>query len=113
MVCLLPAPPPLLHATYPLFLPSRSLPLLFPSAPLVLPLRNLPAHSLTLLHIGMIHWDGANFSHSAENVTFSIEGGGSVPVLRAFLRSIDGEEFSRDVNLSERIENHDGRFVYV
>ncbi|TGO35626.1 hypothetical protein BHYA_0152g00250 [Botrytis hyacinthi] len=61
---------------------------------------------------GMIHWDGVNFSHSAENVTFSIEGGGEVPVLRTFLRSRDGEEFSRDVNLAERIENHNGQFVY-
>ncbi|KAF7906807.1 hypothetical protein EAF00_001085 [Botryotinia globosa] len=79
---------------------------------------------------GMIHWDGVNyksslslnchcltlridFSHSAENVTFSIEGGGQVPVLRTFLRSRDGEEFSRDVNLAERIENHNGQFVYA
>ncbi|EKG18721.1 Cyanovirin-N [Macrophomina phaseolina MS6] len=62
---------------------------------------------------GMIHWDGRDFSHSAENVTFSIEGGGEVPVLRTFLRSIDGEEFARDVNLAERIQNHDGNFVYV
>lgn len=62
---------------------------------------------------GMIHWDGRDFSHSAENVTFSIEGGGEVPVLRTFLRSVDGDEFARDVNLSERIQNHDGRFVYV
>ncbi|QSZ35385.1 hypothetical protein DSL72_008255 [Monilinia vaccinii-corymbosi] len=62
---------------------------------------------------GMIHWDGQNFSHSAENVTFSIEGGGQVPVLRAFLRSVDGEEFSRDVNLAERIRNDNGRFIYV
>ncbi|KAL1625500.1 hypothetical protein SLS56_007322 [Neofusicoccum ribis] len=61
---------------------------------------------------GMIHWDGRDFSHSAENVTFSIEGGGEVPVLRTFLRSIDGEEFARDVNLAERIQNHDGHFVY-
>ncbi|ESZ96272.1 hypothetical protein SBOR_3327 [Sclerotinia borealis F-4128] len=62
---------------------------------------------------GMIHWDGENFSHSAENVTFSIEGGGEVPVLRTFLRSSDGEEFSRDVNLAERIENINGRFEYI
>ncbi|KKY22195.1 putative cyanovirin-n family protein [Diplodia seriata] len=62
---------------------------------------------------GMIHWDGRDFSHSAENVTFSIEGGGQVPVLRTFLKSVEGEEYARDVNLAERIENHDGRFVYV
>lgn len=61
----------------------------------------------------MIHWDGVNFSQSAEHVTFSIEGGGEVPVLRAFLRSSDGEEFARDVNLAERIQNHNGNFVYV
>ncbi|KAI9644019.1 hypothetical protein NHQ30_007371 [Ciborinia camelliae] len=62
---------------------------------------------------GMIHWDGQDFSLTAENVTFHIEGGASVPVLRTWLRSIDGEEFSRDVNLAERIGNDNGRFVYV
>ncbi|KAF2083806.1 Cyanovirin-N [Saccharata proteae CBS 121410] len=61
---------------------------------------------------GTFHWDGGNFSQSAENVHFAIEGGGQVPVLRANLFNENGEAESRDVNLSERIENHDGRFVY-
>ncbi|KAM3068925.1 hypothetical protein ACMFMG_004099 [Clarireedia jacksonii] len=61
---------------------------------------------------GMIHWDGNNFSHSSEDVTFHIEGGAQVPVLRAHLRSRDGEEFSRDVNLAERIQNRNGEFYY-
>lgn len=62
---------------------------------------------------GMIHWDGQNFSLSAEDVTFHIEGGAQVPVLRTHLRSRDGEAFSRDVNLAERIGNNDGRFEYI
>lgn len=52
------------------------------------------------------------FSQSAQGAHFAIEGGASVPVLRAELRNENGEYFSRDVNLSERIENHNGRFVY-
>ncbi|BDD55366.1 hypothetical protein MAP00_000892 [Monascus purpureus] len=62
---------------------------------------------------GSFSWDGANFSESAEDVTFSIEGDGQVPVLRALLYNSAGETFPRDVNLAERIENHDGAFVYV
>lgn len=62
---------------------------------------------------GSFSWDGANFSESAEDVTFSIEGDGQVPVLRALLYNSAGETFPRDVNLAERIENHDGAFVYI
>ncbi|KAF2703796.1 Cyanovirin-N [Pleomassaria siparia CBS 279.74] len=61
---------------------------------------------------GMIQWDGGNFSQSVENVEFSIEGGGEVPVLRCFCRDSEGNEYARDVNLSERISNQDGQFVY-
>ncbi|KAF7172648.1 hypothetical protein CNMCM5623_004798 [Aspergillus felis] len=61
---------------------------------------------------GHFQWDGVNFSQSAENVHFAIEGGGSVPVLRARLADVDGEYRDADVNLSERIENIDGRFVF-
>jgi hypothetical protein len=53
-----------------------------------------------------------NFSHSVENVEFQIEGGGEVPVLRCFCRDSEGNEFARDVNLSERIENQNGQFVF-
>ncbi|PVH95569.1 CNVH-domain-containing protein [Periconia macrospinosa] len=61
---------------------------------------------------GQIHWDGVNFSQSVDNVEFHIEGGGSVPVLRCFCRTSDGQEFARDVNLAERIKNDNGSFVY-
>ncbi|PQE28588.1 Cyanovirin-N protein [Rutstroemia sp. NJR-2017a WRK4] len=61
---------------------------------------------------GMIQWDGRDFSHSAEAVTFHMEGGANVPVLRTHLKSRDGEDYSRDVNLAERIGNENGRFVF-
>ena len=52
------------------------------------------------------------FSKTAENVHFAIEGGASVPVLRARLRKLDGSYVDSAVNLAERIKNVDGRFVY-
>ncbi|GAQ11556.1 cyanovirin-N homolog [Aspergillus lentulus] len=61
---------------------------------------------------GRFQWDGVGFSHSAEDVHFAIEGDGEVPVLRARLANADGEFQSADVNLSERIENIDGQFVF-
>ncbi|KAF2797568.1 Cyanovirin-N [Melanomma pulvis-pyrius CBS 109.77] len=61
---------------------------------------------------GEIQWDSANFSHSVDNVEFRIEGDGEVPVLRCRCRDSDGNEFARDVNLSERIENQNGQFVF-
>ncbi|RDW70979.1 cyanovirin-n family protein [Coleophoma cylindrospora] len=61
---------------------------------------------------GRFEWEGQGFSQSAENVEFSIEGGGEVPVLRANLRNVEGEIIPCDVNLSERIENHNGQFVF-
>ncbi|KAL2131518.1 hypothetical protein VTI74DRAFT_4939 [Chaetomium olivicolor] len=62
---------------------------------------------------GNFEWGGENFSHSAENITFSLEGGDSVPVLRAGLRNVEGEVVYRDINLAERIGNNDGRFEFV
>lgn len=62
---------------------------------------------------GHFKWDSSNFSETAENIRFDIEGGGQVPVLRAALRGLDGEMYERDLNLAERIENHDGRFHFV
>ncbi|KAL3418426.1 CVNH domain-containing protein [Phlyctema vagabunda] len=62
---------------------------------------------------GSFEWGSSGFSSSAENVSFQIEGGGQVPVLRASLRNVDGEFVERDLNLSERVENRNGQFVYV
>ncbi|KAL1608673.1 hypothetical protein SLS59_001863 [Nothophoma quercina] len=61
---------------------------------------------------GHFYWDGENFSGSAQNVYFSIEGDGSVPVLRATLTDQEGNGQERDLNLSERISNNDGNFNY-
>lgn len=62
---------------------------------------------------GRFEWGGVNFTESAENVTFSIEGGGAVPVLRANLRNAEGNSQGADVNLSERVENDNGNLVFI
>jgi hypothetical protein len=56
--------------------------------------------------------DLEDFSHSATGASFSIEGEAGVPILRVFLQSRSGEDFARDVNLSERIGNNNGDFYY-
>ncbi|KAH8727722.1 Cyanovirin-N [Phaeosphaeriaceae sp. PMI808] len=61
---------------------------------------------------GNFFWDGEGFAHSAQNVYFSIEGDGSVPILRATLIDGDGNGQDRDLNLSERISNNDGNFEF-
>ena len=53
-----------------------------------------------------------NFSETAGNVHFRIEGDGEVPVLRAELQNVDGRPVPADINLSERIENDNGNFVF-
>ncbi|KAK3311055.1 Cyanovirin-N [Chaetomium strumarium] len=61
---------------------------------------------------GCFEWGGVNFSESAEGITFAIEGGDSVPVLRAGLKDLDGNVQWRDLNLGERIGNIDGNFQF-
>ncbi|KAL1645310.1 hypothetical protein SLS61_008380 [Didymella pomorum] len=61
---------------------------------------------------GHFYWDGQGFSGSAENIHFTIEGDGSVPVLRASLCDQEGNYQERDLNLSERVSNNDGHFNY-
>ncbi|KAI9369821.1 Cyanovirin-N [Aspergillus egyptiacus] len=61
---------------------------------------------------GSFEWDGENFSETAEDVEFAIEGDGEVPVLRAMLRNEEGEMVPADVNLAERVVNEDGAFVF-
>ncbi|RAL12064.1 CVNH domain-containing protein [Aspergillus homomorphus CBS 101889] len=61
---------------------------------------------------GRFEWGGNNFSESARDVHFAIEGGGEVPVLRAELQNSEGEFFPADVNLSEHIENNNGNLIY-
>lgn len=61
---------------------------------------------------GSFEWDGQNFSGTAEDVEFHIEGDGDVPVLRAKLNNADGEPVDADINLGERIVNDNGAFVF-
>ncbi|KAL7271238.1 hypothetical protein RUND412_006006 [Rhizina undulata] len=61
---------------------------------------------------GHFQWNGENFTESAKDVKFSIEGGGAVPVLRAQLRTANGEWREADVNLAERIDNVNGDLVF-
>jgi len=62
--------------------------------------------------IGVLQWEGVNFSESAEDVHFSIEGDDEVPVLRATLQTEDGDSVEADINLSEHVVNDNGQFVY-
>ncbi|EGS22562.1 uncharacterized protein CTHT_0021100 [Thermochaetoides thermophila DSM 1495] len=77
----------------------------------LLPLRENET-TCTNYQLGNFEWGGVNFSQSAENISFAIEGGDSVPVLRASLKTIDGELVDRDINLAERIGNNNGSFVF-
>ncbi|USP78652.1 hypothetical protein yc1106_05926 [Curvularia clavata] len=61
---------------------------------------------------GHFVWDGEGFADSAEDIHFTLEGDGSVPVLRATLRDVDGNGETRDINLGERITNEDGNFQF-
>jgi hypothetical protein len=61
---------------------------------------------------GVFEWGGENFSDSAENISFDLEGDDQVPVLRAALRKVDGGLVWRDINLGERISNENGGFAF-
>jgi len=65
-----------------------------------------------LTHAGHFTWDGQNFSQSAQNVHFALEGDGDVPVLRATLMDEGGNDQQRDLNLGERISNQNGNFQF-
>ncbi|KAJ5765156.1 hypothetical protein N7520_004715 [Penicillium odoratum] len=57
-------------------------------------------------------WGGENFKESANEIYLSIEGDG-IPVLRAKLLNIEGEDMDADINLAERISNDNGELVFV
>ncbi|EFQ93700.1 hypothetical protein CFE70_001556 [Pyrenophora teres f. teres 0-1] len=61
---------------------------------------------------GHFCWDAENFSQSAENIHFALEGDGDVPVLRATLKDAEGNGQERDLNLGERISNENGNFQF-
>ncbi len=53
-----------------------------------------------------------DFTDTAEDIRYAIEGGASVPVLRARLKKLDGEWVEADINLAERVQNDNGRFEF-
>ncbi|GKZ18573.1 hypothetical protein AbraIFM66951_003454 [Aspergillus brasiliensis] len=61
---------------------------------------------------GRFQWGGNDFSGSAEDIRFAIEGDDNVPVLRARLLNSDGEAFDADINLAEHVTNRDGVLEY-
>ncbi|KAK0390176.1 hypothetical protein NLU13_3748 [Sarocladium strictum] len=59
---------------------------------------------------GEFVWGGENFALSAEEISFEIEE--DQPILRAQLYNVDGELIDCVLNLTERIGNNDGEFVF-
>ncbi|KAL2206899.1 CVNH domain-containing protein [Sarocladium strictum] len=59
---------------------------------------------------GEFVWGGAGFADSAEEISFDIEE--DQPILRAKLYNGDGELVDGVINLTERIGNNDGEFVF-
>ena len=62
---------------------------------------------------GNFVWGSGDFSGSAEEISFSLEGVDSVPILRANLADVEGNFEHRDINLAERIGNDNGNFVFL
>ncbi|KAI5460587.1 Cyanovirin-N [Mariannaea sp. PMI_226] len=63
-------------------------------------------------NLGSFDWGGENFSHSAEDITFSLEGDDNVPILRAILGDGEGNQIPADLNLAERISKDNGEFNF-
>ncbi|KAF8597840.1 Cyanovirin-N [Ceratobasidium sp. AG-I] len=61
---------------------------------------------------GHFQWGGERYTATSRDVTFGMEGGGNVPILRAQLKNISGAWVSADLNLGERIKNVDGQFKF-
>jgi len=75
--------------------------------------QTIMAYMRLIENTGRFSWGGSGFSGSAKEVTISVEGADGIPVLRAILNNGDGGEALKDINLGERIQNHDGQFVFA
>ena len=63
--------------------------------------------------VGRFQWGGHEFTEDARDIRFNAhEGSSRVPVLRAELRDDLGRYEERDVNMAERIDNHDGNLEF-
>jgi hypothetical protein len=61
---------------------------------------------------GHFNWDGQNFTQSARNITFSVEGPDAQPLLHAELQNRAGDYVPNDINLAEHIGNENGQLVF-
>ncbi|CAG8315683.1 unnamed protein product [Penicillium salamii] len=61
---------------------------------------------------GQFAWGGGGFLDSADDISFELEGDDNVPVLRAKLKDVEGEEHDADINLAECIGNDNGQLVF-
>ncbi|CAI7678511.1 hypothetical protein N7533_003867 [Penicillium manginii] len=61
---------------------------------------------------GSFDWGGENFHDSAEDVELHREGDDELPILRALLGNVEGEQVEANVNLSERIGNDNGTLIF-
>lgn len=66
------------------------------------------------IELGHFQWGGQDFSGSASNVEFNLEGDeeDQVPILRAELHPVEGDPIAADLNLAERIANINGEFEF-
>lgn len=66
------------------------------------------------IELGQFQWYGQDFSSSASNVEFHLEGDEEeqVPILRAELQCVEGDPIAADLNLAERIANINGEFEF-
>jgi hypothetical protein len=62
---------------------------------------------------GSFEWGGCEFKESASDIHLHREGDEGLPILRAKLNNVDGEEVEADINLTERISNDNGNLVFV
>lgn len=65
---------------------------------------------------GSFEWGGENFQDSADDIEFTREERDEdepIPVLRASLGNLDGENVPADINLAERITNENGQLKFV
>ncbi|KAJ5907166.1 uncharacterized protein N7473_004082 [Penicillium subrubescens] len=65
---------------------------------------------------GSFEWGGENFQDSADEIEFTREERDEdepIPVLRASLGNLDGENVPADINLAERITNENGHLKFV
>ncbi|BCR84440.1 CVNH domain-containing protein [Aspergillus chevalieri] len=62
---------------------------------------------------GQFEWDSVNFSETAADAEFTIEGGGEVFVLRASLQDKQREWATSDIKFAERVLDVNGGYRFL